>query len=306
MTPWAPRRIPRALAGIAGVVGVLVLLHGLDHPLVTVPPLTDPAALDGWVTAAGPVGVLMGAARLAAMAMGWYLVTASSVLILARLTQWRGPTLVARSLLGPAGRDLVIAVVGTGVLVAVPVTRTGSSEQPNAVSLSSERLGLETAAPGDSHATASPPQPKRASAGRAEPRMVRLPDDAVAPGPVPPHLRRLDDGGVGLDTPDDGIERDEVERDEERDDAGRASGGGDADRWDWWTVSPGDHFWRVAEERVRAVSSSPPTQRRVRDYWRRLVAANRDLLVDPGNPDLLLPGQVLRLPDLTATPGEAT
>jgi nucleoid-associated protein YgaU len=31
-------------------------------------------------------------------------------------------------------------------------------------------------------------------------------------------------------------------------------------------------------------------------YWRRLIDANRDRLVDPGNPDLLLPGQELVLP----------
>jgi hypothetical protein len=31
-------------------------------------------------------------------------------------------------------------------------------------------------------------------------------------------------------------------------------------------------------------------------YWRRLIDTNRDRLVDPGNPDLLVPGQELVLP----------
>ena len=37
--------------------------------------------------------------------------------------------------------------------------------------------------------------------------------------------------------------------------------------------------------------------RRVIAYWRRLVEANRGRLLDPGNPDLLVPGQELVLPD---------
>jgi nucleoid-associated protein YgaU len=34
----------------------------------------------------------------------------------------------------------------------------------------------------------------------------------------------------------------------------------------------------------------------VADYWLRLVAANRDRLIRPGDPDLIQPGQTLLLP----------
>ena len=40
-----------------------------------------------------------------------------------------------------------------------------------------------------------------------------------------------------------------------------------------------------------------PDDRRVIGYWWRLVEANRGRLLDPGNPDLLVPGQELVLPD---------
>jgi nucleoid-associated protein YgaU len=56
-------------------------------------------------------------------------------------------------------------------------------------------------------------------------------------------------------------------------------------------VAAGDSFWSLA---VEAVGEGPGC---VHDYWRRLIAANRARLVDPANPDLLYPGQVLRLPD---------
>jgi nucleoid-associated protein YgaU len=39
------------------------------------------------------------------------------------------------------------------------------------------------------------------------------------------------------------------------------------------------------------------------DYWAQLVDANRDRLVDPDDPDLLLPGQVLVLPPVELSAG---
>jgi hypothetical protein len=52
-------------------------------------------------------------------------------------------------------------------------------------------------------------------------------------------------------------------------------------------VRPGDSFWSIAEDEAEGD---------VGTYWRALIDANRDRLVDPGNPDLLYPEQVLRLP----------
>lgn len=65
-----------------------------------------------------------------------------------------------------------------------------------------------------------------------------------------------------------------------------------------YTIRPGDSFWSVARRRLAdaAPGAAPPSHH---DYWRRLIAANLDRLVDPGNPDLLYPGQVLVLPPLT-------
>jgi hypothetical protein len=57
-------------------------------------------------------------------------------------------------------------------------------------------------------------------------------------------------------------------------------------------VQPGEHFWSIAEQVVaeRRLDTSVAT------YWNALVTANRAILIDPDNPDLLHPGQVLRLP----------
>jgi nucleoid-associated protein YgaU len=63
-----------------------------------------------------------------------------------------------------------------------------------------------------------------------------------------------------------------------------------------WTVASGDSFWSIAAETL-AQTGEAPTDRRVIGYWRRVVEANRGRLLDPGNPDLLVPGQELVLPD---------
>lgn len=63
------------------------------------------------------------------------------------------------------------------------------------------------------------------------------------------------------------------------------------------TVEVGDSFWSIAEDQVAIRLGRTPTDTEVVEPWLALIAANRDRLLDPGDPDLLHPGQVLRLPD---------
>ncbi len=53
-------------------------------------------------------------------------------------------------------------------------------------------------------------------------------------------------------------------------------------------VARGDSFWSIAADEHDGDE--------LVGYWRALIERNRDRLVDPSNPDLLFPGQVLRLP----------
>ena len=67
-----------------------------------------------------------------------------------------------------------------------------------------------------------------------------------------------------------------------------------------WTVEPGESFWSIAEEHLADTwQLDELSDEQIVRYWKPLIAANEDRLVDPGNPDLLLPGQELVLP---ATP----
>lgn len=63
-----------------------------------------------------------------------------------------------------------------------------------------------------------------------------------------------------------------------------------------WTIRRGDHLWRVAAETVENRLGRTPSTGEIGRYWRTLIEANRDRLVDPANPDLVFTGQVLTLP----------
>ncbi len=69
---------------------------------------------------------------------------------------------------------------------------------------------------------------------------------------------------------------------------------------DWWTVASGDHLWHIAEETLVDQGTTAPTAGEVGAYWRTLCEANHDRLLDPGNPDLIMPGQRIVLPPVPA------
>ncbi|MET0728589.1 MAG: LysM domain-containing protein [Acidimicrobiales bacterium] len=71
---------------------------------------------------------------------------------------------------------------------------------------------------------------------------------------------------------------------------GQASAGGAAETV---VVAPGDSLWSIAAEEL--AGSRAPIEQDVAVYWARLIEANRSRLVDPHNPDLIFPGQVLTL-----------
>ena len=64
-----------------------------------------------------------------------------------------------------------------------------------------------------------------------------------------------------------------------------------------WTVRPGECFWSIAEDVLASALTRTPTVAEIIPYWRRLIDANRSVLADRANPDLVFPGQVFTLPD---------
>lgn len=63
-----------------------------------------------------------------------------------------------------------------------------------------------------------------------------------------------------------------------------------------WQTQPGEHFWSMAEQVLEASWERAPTDAEVTPYWQQLVETNRGRLADPGNPDLIYPGQEFEVP----------
>jgi nucleoid-associated protein YgaU/DNA-binding SARP family transcriptional activator len=70
------------------------------------------------------------------------------------------------------------------------------------------------------------------------------------------------------------------------------------------TVEPGDNLWTISEDRLEADLGRDPSDLEVGPYWREVIDANQDRYVQPGNPNLIFPGQVLVLPP-TGSPSPA-
>lgn len=64
-----------------------------------------------------------------------------------------------------------------------------------------------------------------------------------------------------------------------------------------WTVANGDHLWSIAERTLTLRSGHRPDDATTADYWRRLIDANRDRLVEPADPGLIIPSQEIVLPE---------
>lgn len=61
-------------------------------------------------------------------------------------------------------------------------------------------------------------------------------------------------------------------------------------------IGAGDHLWSVAERALGAAWGRAASEAELTPFWERVVEVNRARLVDPGNPDLLFPGQVVSVP----------
>lgn len=62
-------------------------------------------------------------------------------------------------------------------------------------------------------------------------------------------------------------------------------------------VVPGDHLWKISERHVEATMPG----RRIAPYWLEVIETNRPRLRS-GDPDLIYPGEVILLPEISEQP----
>lgn len=267
-----PDRVPTRVAAAAARVGLAVLLAALPAAAFTIarlerptaPPLLSPDRWEDWWRSAGPLDAVAGIARLFTVAGLSYL---GLVLLAAVWCQRRRVPPNDWTRLAPAWVRVPVAVVvtaATGPSTAAPalaISDPGVAVPPDPPRLSSIDAGGDRAQPRTSLPWAAQPDPEPAPDPPEDPPAVPA---GSAPEPTAPPI------GAGGGPPGSAAET--------------------------VVVQPGDHLWGLAAKAVQGDLGRPPTEAEVATYWRRVVAANRDRLVDPDNPDLILPGQEMVLP----------
>jgi hypothetical protein len=230
-------------------------------------------ALSAWVERATPVDAVLAILRTAAVLATWYLLGATVLAVVAGLVRADPLTAAVQRVTPGVVRRLATGGGGVGLLVggAVASLPVPDASPPRTAIVAP--AGPETEVATMTRAGPAGPSPGRATMARvdappAAATMTRV-DLAVgtpAAGPAPPATP------TGWSPAPDPAPP-----------AGEATS---------WVVEPGDSFWSIAEDVVGG-----ERERAVGRYWRTLVEANRSRLVDPSNPDLLVPGQELTLPD---------
>lgn len=309
----------------------LVWLGG--HPALALP--ASPASLvswQQWLATTDPVDALMAVVRVALLPVAGYLLLVTAIALVVHVSGRLQPALLLRRFAAPLARGFLRSALGIGVSVATLSPPTGAPARaapapvgvpvgvPPDTTVLPDRAdpGAWSGWPADDDDVRDadpgagapllrrlpPPRPVTpAGSGPATarpgggpvtrlpvgPPVVRapLPTPLPSPGhpPASPALEAPTTSGQGArPAPGQGA----------RAGTPRAPDAADADRTH--TVEPGDHFWSIAEAVVARATDAPVTEARTRRYWRRLIRANRGRLVDPGNPDYILPGQVLHLP----------
>lgn len=285
------RQVAPLAAWLATLAMAIVLSTALGSGPLAAPPLADTGGWGTWVASREPVVATAAVLRLVVLALAWYLVGVTTVGAVARWARAASLVRVTDAVGGPLVRRVLQASLGVGLATAVVAAATpgpahGRPAGPTPVATTADDaagpgdgalapLGIRPADRGQQIGTSDPPdaaapamRPLRDAGGRP----VRLLDDTTddtAPGPAAPRpaatagRRADDDAAVARDT---------------------------------WTVASGEHLWAIAEAHLRATQGSAPGDEAVADYWQRLIEANRGRLVDPEDPDLIVPGQVFVLP----------
>ncbi len=282
-----------ARTGLAVWVGALVvgtlLFHAIGDGPLAAPPI-DPSAWFVWAEGRDPLVATFAVLRLLVLALSWYLVGATSIGILARLFRAASLVRFADALTVPALRRVLQAALGASLATAMVASSVPASapaaRETSAVAL--HTVDDDAAAPGGSSVEVT-----LAALGEEE----RITLEHVE-GDRRPFSLSLLDRARAAEAAADGETTGQrmTETVEPADEASRGTSLPSSVADGEHRVVAGDSFWTIAHEVLTDHLDRTPTEAETAAYWERLIAANRDRLVDRDNPDLIFPGQALSMP----------
>ncbi len=281
-----PRRrttITAPLSWSTASVGGLIVLRrlGRGDPRFEVP--NEPAAWPAWWAAHDPLDVAAALGRWLALVLLGYL-AAVSVLHLAAALAPRGRVRrVARAATPRFLTGLLAGAVVVAGTSSVGASSPGGSGATSSVDGSNPPVMRVIGAPTNAAEESSPSSSSSTTVVvTSDPTSTVPPSTAPPPPPTvappPPTTEHLDPAVPAL---------------------APATSPTTPPATEWpgeVVVGPGDHLWSIAEQTVTARLGGVPAEATIADYWRRLIDANRDRLIDPADPSLIHPGQRFVLP----------
>ena len=259
------------------------------------PPIIEPGAWADWAAARSPVEAGFAVLTLVVVVLAWYLLAVTVLATTGHLLRARRLLRLADVLTLPLLRPAVHAALGLGLVGA---TVAGMAAAPG------PRPGVRPLDPGAAALVVATGESGRVPPGPPAEGLAAPVADGDASRPV---MRLLPPDGSGTVEADDPAARPvmrllppEAASSPEpapEPDPSVAAEPAPAPAVDTrWEVRPGDHLWSVAASVLERAWGAPATDDEVGPYWRRLVEANRSVLADPANADLVFPSQILTVP----------
>lgn len=307
----------------AALLLTTALFHALGDGSLAPPPL-DPSAWGPWIAGREVSIATMALLRLVVLGLCWYLVGVTSLGTVARVSRAARLMRLADAVTLPVVRRLLQQTLGVALATTMITATSGASLAAPALAPVPVAAGVDggeapvetTTGPLPSEAATPPRIPARTGIGIARPAQAPAGsrDEVTLRGlPAPSRDERSllpwriagadgarDPGaspGTGSPGSSDAPSLDaEVPGEDgpgvslrDTDTAGTAH-----------TVRSGESLWRIASHRLEIAFGRPPTDGEIVPYWRELIEVNRERLPDRDDPDLILPGQELLLPELVA------
>jgi hypothetical protein len=272
-TPDRAVSLVRVMLWLLALTAGIVALHRLGATALS-PPAWSPASWTDWWAVNEPVTASMALLRLIVLGVGWYLLAVTGLTLLVAWTRAAAASRLLSVIAVRPLRDMVATMLGVAMVTITSAPASASPLQVNdvhtpvAVHLVAEEVedgGPDP--PVDMSEEAAGAQEASDALRRLRERAGRFAEEGGTRG-------RADPAGVAPDL----------------------HGVGDADDH---LVVAGESFWSIAQGRLEAVGA-PTDEVAVAAYWLVLIDANRDRLVVTDEPDLILPGQRLALPEVEA------
>jgi hypothetical protein len=248
----------RGLFCLAGALLAAAVLSAAASSLPT-PPLSGRRQLEDWWVSNGTAVAAFSLVRVVGLALSGYVAALGLVGTIAATTRWSwADSLLARCATPAARRFLV----GGGLVAGLSVSSVGAANTPTSFELVDigpvdDSFELRDIGPVDDS---------------FELRDIGPVDDSFEVRDIGPASRHHSPAVAAVTV--------EVAPPPAEPDA--------------WVVAQGDHLWSIAAETM-ADRGEDDREATIAAYWLRLIEENRDVVGE--NPDLIHPGQVIRLPD---------